>query len=117
MGVMITGIAVRRFPSSGGADAVVHVLRGIDEVRHEKFEQEGIGFSTDVPRTKQQLKMDVNYAREIIAKRAFIPNEEYELQFSHNPDDPLEVIITKIIPVHPDVNAKVEAALKNKPVA
>ncbi|PSU08657.1 VSK-int, partial [Photobacterium ganghwense] len=41
MGVMITGIAVRRFPSSGGSDAVVHVLRGIDEVKHEKFEQEG----------------------------------------------------------------------------
>ncbi|KDN30091.1 VSK-int [Vibrio fortis] len=108
----ITGISIKRFPKSGMEFAELAVLRAVEEVDNEKFQQTGIGFSTDIPYNKQALKIDVNYARELIRTRAFVANREYELNFGANPDDPLDILVTKLVPADADIQKHFDASLK-----
>ena len=82
----ITGIAIKRFPKSNMEFAELSVLRAVEEVDNEKFQQTGIGYSTDIPYNKQALKIDVAYARQLIQSRAFVANRDYELSFGANPN-------------------------------
>ncbi|MEZ8241978.1 VSK-int, partial [Vibrio splendidus] len=41
----ITGIAIKRFPKSNMEFAELSVLRAVEEVDNEKFQQTGIGYS------------------------------------------------------------------------
>ncbi|WP_194435004.1 DUF1293 domain-containing protein [Vibrio fluminensis] len=95
---IITGIVVKRFPKSGQEMAELNVLRPVESVSVEKFEQYGLGLNTDIPFNKQPLKVSIDYAKLLIETRAFVPNSEYELKFGSNPDDPLEVLVTELVP-------------------
>lgn len=110
----ITGISIKRFPKSGMEFAELSVLRAVEEVDNEKFQQTGIGFSTDIPYNKQALKIDVKYARELIQTRAFVSNREYELNFGANPDDPLDILVTKLVPVDAEIQKHFETSLKKQ---
>ncbi|KHT38049.1 DUF1293 domain-containing protein [Vibrio sinaloensis] len=112
MAVIITGIAVKRFPKSGQEMAELSVLRQVETVNVEKFEQYGIGFNTDIPFNKQALKMDVGYAKKLIETRAFVPNSNYELSFGANPDDPLEILVTELKPEDDGVKKHFAESLK-----
>ena len=109
----ITGISIKRFPKSGMEFAELAVLRSVEEVDNEKFQQTGIGFSTDIPYNKQALKIDVNYARELIRTRAFVANREYELNLGASADDPLDILVTALIPVDEDVKKHFDTSMKN----
>lgn len=110
----ITGIAIKRFPKSGMEFAELCVLRAVEEVDHEKFQQTGIGFSTDIPFNKQALKIDVDYARQLIQTRAFVANREYELSFGANPNDPLDILVNKLAPVDDEVKKHFDNFMKTK---
>lgn len=112
MSVTITGIAVKRFPKSGQEMAELSVLRPVETVNVEKFEQYGIGFNTDIPFNKQALKVSVHYAKSLIETRAFVPNTEYELSFGSNPDDPLEILVTELKPIDDGVKKHFAESLK-----
>ncbi|NVJ62527.1 MAG: DUF1293 domain-containing protein [Gammaproteobacteria bacterium] len=114
MAVTITGIAIKRFPKSGQEMAELSVLRQVETVNHEKFEQYGIGFNTDIPFNKTALKVDVPYAKQLIESRAFVPNAEYELAFGANPDDPLEILVTELKPVDDGIKKHFAESLKAK---
>ncbi|CAH7127109.1 VSK-int [Vibrio chagasii] len=108
----ITGISIKRFPKSGMEFAELSVLRAVEEVDNEKFQQTGIGFSTDIPYNKQALKIDVEYARQLIQTRAFVANREYELNFGANPDDPLDILVNKLVPTDAEIQKHFEASFK-----
>ena len=99
----ITGIAIKRFPKSNMEFAELSVLRAVEEVDNEKFQQTGIGYSTDIPYNKQALKIDVAYARQLIQSRAFVANRDYELSFGANPNDPLDILVTNLVPVDEEI--------------
>jgi len=109
----ITGISIKRFPKSNMEVAELSVLRGVEEVDVEKFQQTGIGYTTDIPYNKQPLKIDVNYARKLIQTRAFVPNREYELNLGASADDPLDILVTALIPVDEDVKKHFDTSMKN----
>lgn len=111
---IITGIVVKRFPKSGQEMAELSVLRPVETVNVEKFEQYGLGLNTDIPFNKQPLKVRVDYAKLLIDKRAFVPNTEYELKFGSNPDDPLEVLVTELIPIDVEVKKHFTDSLSSK---
>ncbi|CAH6967664.1 VSK-int [Vibrio chagasii] len=108
----ITGISIKRFPKSGMEFAELSVLRAVEEVDNEKFQQTGIGFSTDIPYNKQALKIDVDYARQLIQTRAFVANREYELNFGANPNDPLDILVNKLVPTDAEIQKHFEASFK-----
>ncbi|CAH6876505.1 DUF1293 family protein [Vibrio campbellii] len=108
----ITGISIKRFPKSNMEFAELSVLRAVEEVDNEKFQQTGIGFSTDIPYNKQALKIDVEYARQLIQTRAFVANREYELNFGANPDDPLDILVNKLVPTDAEIQKHFEASFK-----
>lgn len=108
----ITGISIKRFPKSGMEFAELSVLRAVEEVDNEKFQQTGIGFSTDIPYNKQALKIDVDYARQLIQSRAFVANREYELNFGANPNDPLDILVNKLVPTDAEIQKHFEASFK-----
>lgn len=112
----ITGISIKRFPKSNMEFAELSVLRAVEEVDNEKFQQTGIGFSTDIPYNKQALKIDVNYARQLIQTRAFVPNREYELNLGSNPNDPLDILVNQLIPVDDDIKKHFDTSMKNSQV-
>ncbi|GMM87077.1 DUF1293 family protein [Vibrio fortis] len=109
----ITGISIKRFPKSNMEFAELSVLRAVEEVDNEKFQQTGIGFSTDIPYNKQALKIDVKYARQLIQTRAFVPNREYDLNLGSNPDDPLDILVNQLIPVDDDIKKHFDTSMKN----
>lgn len=98
----ITGIAIKTFPKSGTKIAELCVLRPVETVNAEKFEQYGLGFNTDIPYNKQPLRVNLEYAQKLISSRAFLPNREYDIRFGSNPDDPLDVVVSEIVPVDED---------------
>ncbi|CAH6804220.1 VSK-int [Vibrio chagasii] len=108
----ITGISIKRFPKSNMEFAELSVLRAVEEVDNEKFQQTGIGFSTDIPYNKQALKIDVDYARQLIQTRAFVANREYELNFGANPNDPLDILVNKLVPTDAEIQKHFEASFK-----
>lgn len=109
---IITGLLVKRFPKSNQEMAELNVLRPVETVNVEKFEQYGIGLNTDIPFNKQPLKVSIDYAKQLIATRAFVPNTEYELKFGSNPEDPLEVLVTELIPLDENVKKHFANSLK-----
>ncbi len=110
----ITGIVIKGFPKSGMEIAELSVLRPVEEVNVEKFTQRGMGFNTDIPYNKQSLKVALPYAKKLIETRAFVPNREYEIKFGSNPDDPLDILVTEIVPVDDDVKKYMAQALNMK---
>lgn len=108
----ITGISIKRFPKSGMEVAELSVLRGVEEVDVEKFQQTGIGYTTDIPYNKQPLKIDVSYARQLIQTRAFVPNREYELNLGASADDPLDILVKELIPVDDEVKKHFDASIR-----
>lgn len=112
--VTITGISIKRFPKSNMEFAELSVLRGIEDVSVEKFEQIGIGFSTDIPFNKQPLKINLEYARTLIKGRVFVPNREYDLVLGANPNDPLEILVTELKPLDDEVKKHFQASLATK---
>ncbi|ELB7645095.1 DUF1293 domain-containing protein [Vibrio vulnificus] len=110
----ITGIVIKGFPKSGTQIAELSVLRPVENVSAEKFNQHGIGFNTDIPYNKQPLKVSLDYAKQLIETRAFLPNRDYEIKFGSNPDDPLEVLVTQIVPVDEDVKKYMAQQLDSK---
>ncbi|EMP4443553.1 DUF1293 family protein, partial [Vibrio vulnificus] len=50
----------------------------------------------------------------LIETRAFLPNRDYEIKFGSNPDDPLEVLVTQIVPVDEDVKKYMAQQLDSK---
>lgn len=106
----ITGIVIKGFPKSGTQIAELSVLRPVENVNAEKFNQHGIGF----PYNKQPLKVSLDYAKQLIETRAFLPNRDYEIKFGSNPDDPLEVLVTQIVPVDEDVKKYMAQQLDTK---
>ena len=108
----ITGIAIKRFPKSNMEFAELSVLRAVEEVDNEKFQQTGIGYSTDIPYNKQALKIDVAYARQLIQSRAFVANRDYELSFGANPNDPLDILVNKLVPVDEEIKKHFDNFMK-----
>ncbi|ENM5770627.1 DUF1293 domain-containing protein [Vibrio mimicus] len=109
---IITGIVVKGFPKSGTTIAELNVLRSVETVNAEKFNQYGIGLSTDIPYNKQPLRIELNYAKRLIETRAFVPNREYDIRFGSNPDDPLEVVAVELIPKDEDLKKFMAESLK-----
>ena len=108
----ITGVVIKTFPKSGQKIAELCVLRPVEEVDVEKFKQTGIGFNTDIPYNKQALRVDIQYAQRLIDSRAFVPSREYELKFGSNPSDPLDILVTEIIPADEEVKKHFAQSLK-----
>ncbi|ENP7457621.1 DUF1293 domain-containing protein [Vibrio fluvialis] len=108
----ITGIAIKTFPKSGTKIAELCVLRPVETVNAEKFEQYGIGFNTDIPYNKQPLRVNLEYAQKLIQSHAFVPNRDYDIKFGSNPEDPLEVVVTDLVPVDEDIKKYFAEQLK-----
>ncbi len=88
----ITGGHIKRFKSNMEF-AELSVLRAVEEVDNEKFQQTGIGYSTDIPYNKQALKIDVAYARQLIQTRLSLLTVTTELSFAQS-NDPLDILVT-----------------------
>ncbi|MGF1754501.1 DUF1293 family protein [Vibrio makurazakiensis] len=111
MSTTITGISIKRFPKSGMEFAELSVLRAVENVDAEKFQQSGIGFTTDIPYNKQPLKISIDYARQLIQSGAFVPNREYDLNFGASNDDPLDILVIKLIPVDEEIKKHFQSSL------
>lgn len=109
---IIVGIAIKRFPKSGMEIAELSVLRPVETVNAEKFEQYGAGFNTDIPYNKQPLRVNLAYAKKLIDSRAFVPNKDYELSFGSNPDDPLDILVNELIPSDSDLKKFFQDSMK-----
>ncbi|MFN1580654.1 DUF1293 family protein [Vibrio rotiferianus] len=108
----ITAVVIKKFPKSGMEFAELSVLRAVEEVDVEKFQQRGIGLNTDIPFNKQPIRINLDYANQLITTKAFVPNREYELRFDVNIDDPLDIQVKELIPLDDEIKKHFQASLK-----
>ncbi len=112
MSFLVANITRRRFPNGGqGFESFIKLVHPTSTVKNDKIEIEAIGLTTDLPFGKQDLRINDEYAKLIIEKRAFVPLREYEVETQLNTET-LQVEVKKLIAVDDDVKKFMGEALK-----
>ncbi len=109
---MITAVVIKKFPKSGMEIAELSVLRPVEQVDAEKFQQRGIGLNTDIPYNKQPIRINLAYANKLIESKAFVPNREYDIRFDVNIDDPLDVQAVELVPHDDEIKKHFASSMK-----
>ncbi|MZI93240.1 DUF1293 domain-containing protein [Vibrio sp. CAIM 722] len=99
-----------------GDIAQLNISRPLREVNTENYKRRTYGESGEVnARYDQPIMIDRKYAEKLEALRVLVPRREYELELDLNPIDPLSgAIVTKLIPVDPDVKKHFADCLKEQ---
>lgn len=110
---LIMGISLKDFKSSNFSSYELCVARPMQNFENDKIRIRSTGFTTEVPKGKDPLKIEKKYAEMLLESGAFVPNKDYELTRSEDPDDPLQTIITELKPVDKDVKKYFEDTLSD----
>lgn len=104
-----------------GDFAVLNISRPLRELDIHKKEtgfkmtRRTIGESGDVSTYDKPIRIDYEYALKLEKVGALVPRREYEFELDLNPLDPLAgSIVTKLIPVDPEIKKHFEASLGEK---
>lgn len=112
MSVLVANVVRRRFPNGGqGFEAFLKVMHPTSPVKNDKIEIEVTGLTTDLPFGKDEIRLNDDYAKLLIEKRAIVPLREYELVPWFNPDK-LQNEIKELKPVDDDVKKFMAESLK-----
>ncbi|MFG0885877.1 DUF1293 family protein [Vibrio sp. CJQ_6] len=104
-----------------GDFAVLNISRPLRELDINKKEtgfkmtRRTLGESGDVSQYDKPIRIDHEYALKLEKVGALVPRREYEFDLDLNPLDPLAgSIVTKLIPVDPEIKKHFEASLGEK---
>lgn len=104
-----------------GYFAVLNISRPLRELDINKKEtgfkmtRRTLGESGDVSQYDKPIRIDYEYALKLEKVGALVPRREYEFDLDLNPLDPLAgSIVTKLIPVDPEIKKHFEASLGEK---
>ncbi|MEG3695668.1 DUF1293 family protein [Vibrio coralliirubri] len=119
MGYMIHGIRASHYKNSGNINFELGVARPVNEFENDNMHIFGVGSFDAVSeyekgRGAKPRMLEPHYANELIKSGAFVPYEEYDMILTPDPEDPVRDIVTKLIPVKPEIQKHFEASLKNK---
>lgn len=110
----VMGISKKQYPTGKNNLPFYElvILRSIENVDAEKYKKEGHGFDTEIPYGKEPLKINPDYAQQLLSTGAFVPDREYDFVIGCNPNDVYEQWISKLIPVDDEIKKHFEASLK-----
>lgn len=112
MSVLVANVMRRRFPNGNqGFESFLKVMHPTSPVKNDKIEIEVAGLTTDVPFGKDDIRLNDDYAKLLIEKRALVPLREYDLVPWFNPET-LQNEIKELKPVDEDVRKFMAEALK-----
>lgn len=111
MSVLVASIMRRKFPNSPHFEAFLKVVHPTSNVKNDKIEIQSIGLTTDVPFGKDDIRINDEYAKLLIDKRALVPLRNYELITCFN-SETLQNEIKELKAVDEDVKKFMVEALK-----
>lgn len=115
MAFKVLGIIIREFPQNGNGEfAILKVFSPISEVNSEKFKQRGLGYTTDVPYQKEEIVIDLEYAKKLMLTKAFVPDREYDFKRAEDPNSAYDLKVVELIPVDDEIKKHFAASMNNK---
>lgn len=85
----------------------------LNEFENDNIKIQGTGFApkSDTTGRPQFPDIEPNYAHKLYESQAFVPNKDYRVEAGMN-EQTLQMEVTKLIPVDPQVKQHFEASLK-----
>ncbi|WP_217543519.1 DUF1293 family protein [Vibrio metschnikovii] len=102
----IFGIRRMQYPNNPNNNKPFYelvVVRPIENVDAENFKKSGYGLDTEIPYKKEPLKVVPEYAQSLIDTGAFVPDREYSIEFTTDPNDIYTQLVSKLIPHDEDI--------------
>lgn len=114
----IFGIRKTQFPNTANGNKEpfyeLIIVRPIETVDTDNFKKSGVGFDTEVPYKKEPIRVDPKYVELLQATGAFVPDREYDVEMSSNPDDIYIQWVSKLIPVDEEIKKHFQVSMANK---
>lgn len=103
MAIQVLNIDIVSFPKSGGAEkATIAVLYPMESFSSEKMVRKCSGRTTEVPRNREALAINLKLAHQLIDSQAFVSGESYEPKFDFNEDSMANEVVD-LVPVSPEL--------------
>lgn len=109
MAIQVLNIDIVSFPKSGGAEkATMAVLYPMESFSSEKMVRKCAGRTTEVPRNREALSINIDLAHQLIDTGVFSSGAEYEPTFVFN-ENTMANEVVKLTPVNPELRKTFES--------